>query len=707
MNRLRRPDAVGGAALAAAACIWIGTAVGRTGWVAAGYAAVGLAAVAGRRRHTLLVALAAVGMAAGLASHQRADVDSTPSLPDGPAAVTGVAVTDERIDRYGARFVVRPTDLNQHAWRGPPTLVVLDAAAGVARGATVTVHGLVTAERGRHGAVEYSARMRVRTLGAVGAERGLLPAAANRVRSRVTERLAPWSDDPAAGLVAGFLIGDVRQVPGPDRAALTETGLSHFVAVSGSNVALFLGIWWILAGPFAFGPRRRAVFGVVGLVLFVLITRGEPSVLRASVMAGLVLVGRAAGVPLSGWSALGAASGGLLLVAPQLGDSVGFQLSVAATLGVMAGAELFQTPRWPPLGMAWSATLGAQAAVTPILLWHFGQIPVVSPLANLLATPAVAISTLAGAVGIGLGFHPAVEVAVGAARFVLAVAHAAAGWPSVGVLGVPIVALFLWGLRSRQWRGVVAVSACAVVLVWSGRLVPPVDVPAVVFVDVGQGDAAIVFGPGDEVVLIDGGPDPVAMVSALRRYGVDRIDLVVVSHPHEDHIGGLPEVVERFDVGHVWHPGHDSGSTTFTRLLTVAAARGTPVSVVRSPLRASVGAIGLSVVGPVRRYAGPNDESLVVIVSAGSTEILFAGDVEELAQREIPATDIDILKVPHHGSDTSDLEWLVAGTPDVAVISVGVNDFGHPHPDVVEGLQREGIVVRRTDRDGDVVVPLR
>ena len=150
----------------------------------------------------------------------------------------------------------------------------------------------------------------------------------------------------------------------------------------------------------ATSPRLRSVLGLVGLVIFVVVTRWEPSVVRAAAMAGLILSGRALALPLDAWTALGVAVAGLLLFSGDLSVSVGFQLSVAATCGVLVGARLFadRRPKW--LWSALGATLSAQVAVVPLLLLHFQTVPLLAPLANLMAAPVVTIATIFGGVGV-------------------------------------------------------------------------------------------------------------------------------------------------------------------------------------------------------------------------------------------------------------------------------------------------------------------
>jgi len=246
--------------------------------------------------------------------------------------------------------------------------------------------------------------------------------------------------------------------------------------------------------------------------------------------------------------------------------------------------------------------------------------------------------------------------------------------------------------------GVLAVGAMA--LPSAG---PPTR-PEAVFFDVGQGDAALLWGPSGEVILVDGGPDPVILRRALLGRGVRRIDLLVATHSHADHLAGLEGITDWAVVGRCWHSGQEGEAPE--ALLREMAAAGVPAEVPAPGWQAQVGTFHVDVLGPVRRYASPNDGSLVLRVTAAAAVVVLPGDVEAIAQADLGPLPADVLKVPHQGAATSDLRWLAASTAGVAVISVGPNDFGHPAPEVIAALEAAGAQVRRTDLEGDVVVAL-
>jgi competence protein ComEC len=490
-----------------------------------------------------------------------------------------------------------------------------------------------------------------------------------------------------------------------DQSAMRRAGLSHFTAVSGSNVAIFLGLLFVAAGPLGIGPRRRALVGLAGLPVFVAATGFEPSVLRASAMAALVLGGRLAGIALETWQVVAAAVIGLLTLDPGLVSDSGFQLSVVATAGVIVGSR-YPVPRGR-VPRAIAVGVGAQLAVAPLLILHFGQVPLLSPLANLVAAPLVAATTILGALGVA-GLPLATDLAVAGASAVLAIARTASVWPQIGWggLAVALVGLVIALLRPGS-RPILALVASATVAWLVAGPVPNLPDPGAVVLDVGQGDAILLSGGEGAYALVDGGPDPASLMENLADYRVSSLELAVLTHDHADHAAGLEALTGHIQVDVLWAGSTEQGEDEESSGLA-SRLRGVGVEV-NEPSVGDVyrlGALVITVVGPTRQYASLNDESIVLMVKGPARSMLLAGDIEVHAQDDLGGLEADVLKVPHHGGGTSEQGWLQEVGADLAVISVGPNDFGHPVEWVIDALEETGSEVLRTDEVGDVAVPL-
>lgn len=579
-------------------------------------------------------------------------------------------------------------------------LVDFRAKPEAGRGDQLDVLGVIGGVPGEAGGRPYGAVLKVREIDEVRPSTFLLHQAGRTVTETVERRLGPLDDGRA--LLAGFLVGDTSGIEEADVEAMRRSGLAHFVAVSGSNVALFLGLLAVAAGPLALGPRRRAALGLAALPVYVAATRFEPSVMRAAFMAGIALAGRLADVVLEAWQLLALAVAALLLIDPTLTSNVGFQLSVVATAGVLVGA------RWP-LGRRWlrplAVTLGAQLAVAPLLLVHFSAVPLLSPAINLIASPLVALSTILGAVGVA-GVTPLLGPASFLAEAVLILSRGAAPWPQLNApefVGVLAGAVVIVGFPRVRSLGVVAAAGLAFVAVVSpGRALDGGDV---VVLDVGQGDAILISGGGGRFVLVDGGPDESLVVDKLRGYGVRSLELVVLTHVHADHATGLTGVMAALPVGQVWMNVEPHSTSAFEALLESVDERRIPVVEPEPGAHFDLGSLSLTVEGPLRRYASPNDQSIVITVVGSGRSMLLSGDIETHAQADLDHLKADVLKVPHQGAGTSDPNWLTGVGSDVAVISVGPNDFGHPVDWVIDVLDDTNEVLR-TDENGDVVVSL-
>jgi len=569
--------------------------------------------------------------------------------------------------------------------------------------------------------------------------------AADVVRQRfraATESLWP---DPR-GLVPALVVGDTTQTPADLTAAMLGTGLSHLSAVSGSNVTFVLAAVVWLCGLVGVRRRWRPPAAALGLLGFVILARPEPSVVRAAVMGlvGLLALStsrRRAGVP-----ALAGAIVVLLVWDPWLSRSYGFALSSIATLGLLVlarpwGRVISRGLPGPlkPLGPVLAIPVAAQAVCAPVVVPLQGSVSYVAVLANLLAAPFVAPTTV---VGVAVALVSVVWVTGAAwlawaaavpAQAIAAVARWCADLPfgaiawgdSAGaamllaVLTVGVVAAAPWAWFRTRHRPTVAV---AVLVLTAGFAAPtaPIAWPppgwAVIACDVGQGDGLVVDNGGGHVVVIDTGPEPEPMRACLDRIGATTVDLVVLTHYHADHVGGLAAVLERPVAEIRASPVLDPPAEA-ARVARMAGARHIPLGELRAGERLTVGSLSADVWWPARRIdAGsvPNNGSVVMTMHVHGLTLLLAGDIEREAAAQVLHESqldpqrwgrIDVLKVAHHGSSNRDDRILDHVDGRLALISVGAdNDYGHPAPATMKALQDKGFEVHRTDLEGDVAV---
>lgn len=561
--------------------------------------------------------------------------------------------------------------------------------------------------------------------------------AAGSLRAGLQRACAPLADEPG-GLLPGLVVGDVSRLDPAVADNFRTTGMTHLTAVSGSNVAIIVGAVLLLTRWARAGPRLAAATSVLAVVGFVILVRPSPSVLRAAVMGALALLALASGRPRAALPALCAAVAVLVMVDPELAGDPGFALSVLATAGLLLIA-----PRWRdglrrrgvPAGLAEALVVpaAAQVACGPVVAGISSTVSLVSVPANLLAVPAVAPATILGVLAAlvsplwpaaaefaaWLGGWPAWWL-VTVARYGAEAPAGVLPWPGGTTGGLLLAALtvaFLVAARHRLVRRLVGVAAAAIVV---GAL--PVRLAAngwpppgwvLVACSVGQGDAVVLpVGPG-QAVVVDAGPEPAATDRCLRRLGVRVVPLLVVSHFHADHVGGVSGVFKGRTVRAVVTTAWADPAAGREAVTRAAAAGGAPVQVAAAGQTYGVGGLTLSVIGPPRRLVGtrsdPNNNSLVLQTRVRGVRILLAGDAEEEEQQALLESTggaglaADVLKVAHHGSAFQDPAFLDVTDPKVAVVSVGAdNPYGHPNPAVLERLSRQGARVMRTDRSGDV-----
>jgi competence protein ComEC len=531
-----------------------------------------------------------------------------------------------------------------------------------------------------------------------------------RVRRRALDAIASALPPVSAALLGGLLLGARADLPGEILDGFRSAGVYHVLAVSGFNVALIAAAVFAATRLAGLPHRGSAGAAMAAVVAFAAVVGPEPSVLRAMLMAVLVLTAVLLDREASTLNSIVLAATVVLAVRPADLLDPGFQLSFAATVGIV----LAPLPRHPALG-AIGVSLAAQLAVLPITLAHFNQVSLIGVVANLGVVPLAGVATGLGVAAVALAplATPVAACLFDATWPVLlamrAIVHGAAAvpgalvhlpaphWASV-VLYVAALGLGLAAWRSRG-RGtpLAGVTACSAVvcLVAAGAIASwPLLRPGngwlrMTVLDIGQGDAIVIETPDRKVMVVDAGPGGAGRFDVGERVvapylwnrGVYTIDALVATHEHVDHAGGIPALRRLFAVRDVLDASRPAGT---------------------------LGPVAVTLLRPPARPGG-HDQTFVRL-EYGLASFLLAPDADAADEDRLLAMGHDlratVLKVGHHGSRHATSTALMhAVRPTVAVISVGArNAHGHPAPETLARLGAAGARVFRTDQDGAVVL---
>lgn len=724
------------------------------GWLAGAVLLLGLALARLRRERKILVASAALALGllwySGYAQLYLVPAEALVGQED--------TVTLELLDYpeerdYGVRCTVRMLDrglLGKTIYYGDSTL--LDLEPGNRLTASVKYYSAVTV--GGRTSTYYTSRgifLRMYDQGAPLAvepgRSGSLRYLPQRLRRELGRTIEEIFHQPAAGFVTALLTGDREILDEQTLTDLEESGLMHITAVSGLHCGFLISFLSVLL---ARRQRLTALVAYPVLLLYMLMVGGTPSVVRACIMVGLSLFApllkREGDTPTS----LAAAALVILLLDPFAVASVSFQMSFGAVAGLlMATPRLYaalgggkRRKSWA-VGTLWSfaagtvsASLGSLLFIAPLSALYFGFFSLVAPLTNLLVlwvapllfALAFFVSVLC-AVWPGAAFLAIVPELL--CRYVLGVAHAMARVPGHGVYFTGEVML-LWllfvyamlglcALRGRGARPWLLMAALSLAMLEVARAYPQrlvaEDAMTVVAVDVGQGAATLIHS-GDRTALVDCGSiyslrgAGGSVADAMATYGWDKLDYVALTHYHTDHAGDLEGLLARMEVETLLLPELGGSQLDLQQeVLTLAESYGAAVRYVREPTTVALGEGTLSLYPPLT--AGEtNEEGLTILASRGEFDLLITGDMssgtERLLVETYPLPDIEVLLVGHHGSKYATSEELLkAVTPEVGVISVGENSYGHPTYEAMERMAFYGATLYRTDMQGNILIRVR
>ena len=552
--------------------------------------------------------------------------------------------------------------------------------------------------------------------------------------------------DSVGPLVTALIIGDTSGLDGGFYSALRRTGAAHVVAVSGLHVSFLAGLITVLLG------RRRRLSAGVGIALmffFAAAAGNTPSVLRAAFMQSMLLLAPLLDREDDRATSLSTILMLLLIQNPYAAASISLQLSFAAA----AGIYLFTGPLcrrwqsmlphkpegfWLRLGcMAFrcvtaslAVSLGAIAFTTPLSAYYFDTVALISPLANLLILWAVSDLFLGGLVVAVIGLIlPGLAALLG---LVVSLAGYYLLWMVPVLAAFPFAAVSAGSVYIRAWLGLVyallllhlilrggkkglllpfglsAAALCWALLLHAGTYTAGQMTVSVL--DVGQGLSTAIYARGASALVDCGGNgmDDAGDIAAdyFQGLGLTGIDVVVLTHYHDDHANGVARLLERMDAGLLVLPDVERSNPLRQTILDLAEEKGVETLLLTERADLSLGNGSLTVYPPLGG-GDTNEEGLGVLCTAGEFDALITGDMDQIIEGRLikygDLPDIELLVAGHHGSRYSTSEKRrLAGRPELAAISVGYNNYGHPAPETLERLAAAGCEIYRTDWSGTV-----
>ena len=557
----------------------------------------------------------------------------------------------------------------------------------------------------------------------------LLIESTNKIRAAFRV-LIPAGD--AGSLIPGLILGDTSLQSAEFTSKMRRVGFSHLTAVSGANFALVAGfILWLMQ---FFLKNIKSRLWVTGLVLlfFIILVRPTPSVLRAAVMALVLLIAKYRGDRSLGLPALGAAIATLILLDPFQAIDPGFALSVLATAGILLLAPkltevLTDKLRWKVAAEAIAIPISATFFCTPVIVALSGQLSLITIVANVLASPVIAPITVIGFIAaIFASIAPAIASLLVAftlplATWIVWLSNTGSNFPVLQFSSFIFFLLLLFILGfiviGKKWRVLLVIAILILGQLTFTRASWPGSNWQVTNCDVGQGDGLVINLGANRGILIDVGPDPTLIDRCLKRLKISQISLLVLTHFHADHVGGLSGAINGRAVKQVWISNNHQPQSAYANSMKMLASA--QVTEVKNGDLFQVANAKISVLWPeltpqsFETLPGDgsaiNNSSIAILIQLPNLSIFAAGDLEPPVQEILTNNPllkkVDIYKLCHHGSMYQYFPMLDVLNPSVVLISVGKeNSYGHPAPEIIGELMRRRIKVVRTDQSGGIAV---
>jgi competence protein ComEC len=569
---------------------------------------------------------------------------------------------------------------------------------------------------------------------------------ANQVKYRIQDLIDESVQGEPGAILKALLIGVRSEISDQTEQAFIDSGVIHVLAVSGLHVAYVTMVFWVIFGFMRLPLKPKVIMTVLALGFYVLIVDIRPSVFRAVIMASMVLIAKGWERKVNIYNSIAAAALIQTLIDPLQLYDMGFQLSFIAVFSIVyiySRLEVLLPEKLhsgaiaqPTLRKVWQlflVSVSALAGTLPVTIYYFHRIPIISLLSNLIVIPLVGVIGALGFAQIILGFiWNGFNLIYGAAetlliellrliiRNIASLPGAYFQAPRTSLFVVLLLYLFLLGIMNSDRRQIRKLTMFGILIVgnifiWQKILFPQALTATVL--DIGQGDAILLQLPSKKVILVDTADRTyrrnyaeLVIYPYLVREGIRRIDVMILTHPHNDHIGGAPYLLRNLEIGQIWENGVEARSGIYREIHWLADSLQVPIKI---PVAGDIALISkncrLYFLHPSERFLAEetrnyNNGSLVFQLQFGEIRLLFTGDAEIKAENYLTfwgeRLKSQLLKVGHHGSSTSSSQpFLDLIHPEIGVISVGTgNKFGHPSATTVERLTRCGMTVYRTDR---------
>jgi len=573
-----------------------------------------------------------------------------------------------------------------------------------------------------------------------------------KLRGYVQNNIDELFGAQTAPMAKALFLGYKEEISEDTRQNFSRSGLSHIMAVSGLHVGFIVApIWFII--PFLWTKRWGKWAGLILLTVLLLgysgLTGFSASVSRASLMAWLLTYGKLFNKVRNSVNLTAGAAIILLMINPYQLFDVGFQLSFGAVFTIlllMPEAQRIIPGRYRYGKIGAFATIViisvvVQAGLFPILTYYFGEFSIAGPIANAFVIPIMTITVPAGLVMslLPVSLNPVLTYTVIPVEWSLmwieTVAQRIGGsdWSYFSISNESLLIFLFWGLvilflgsiriPEVRWKLLIGV-----LIVFNLFLVEQITQKSqqnplrVTFLDVGQGDAIHIQTPSDKHILVDVGrwspgydSGSRTITPYLKHNGVDRIDAIILSHPHADHIGGIESVLKEFDVSNIYQSSFEYESQLYSSYIKIAEEFGVPVKNVFAGEQLEIEEnLRFYILGPMEKMStpsSPNDYSVVVKVVYGDRSVLLTGDAEK--GQEIDLVNVygdflksDLYKLGHHGSRTSSTRFLLEKVnPEISVASLAFrNRFRHPNLDAVTRTSNFSDENYYTSLEGAVVI---